>query len=92
MGLFSLEMLHLCPPLLGHQQFWGLTYDLLIALRSLNTGLIQGKGRGKEDKCQGLEVGGGITFSKMKVWFIIRNTNVFGPLVTMETTSALKWF
>lgn len=36
--------------------------------------------------------GGGITFSKMKVRFIIRNTNVFGPLVTMETTSALKWF
>ena len=59
----------------------------------LNAGLIQQKGRGKEERKGGVGKGeGGITFSKMKVRFIIRNTNVFGPLVTMETTSALKWF
>lgn len=59
----------------------------------LNAGLIQRKRRGKEErKGDGGKGRGGITFSKMKVWFIIRNTNVFGPLVTMETTSALKWF
>lgn len=59
----------------------------------LNAGLIRQKGRAEEERKGERGKGrGGITFSKMKVWFIIRNTNVFGPLVTMETTSALKWF